>query len=61
MAPTQLVSSIKIGGASYEVVGVLAEQGQTIAGNPDNNVYIPITTAQTRLYTLTEPAPASTL
>jgi putative ABC transport system permease protein len=42
--------SIKIGGASYEVVGVLAEQGQTIAGNPDNNVYIPITTAQTRLY-----------
>jgi putative ABC transport system permease protein len=44
-------SSIKIGGASYEVVGVLAEQGQTVAGNPDNNVYIPITTAQTRLYT----------
>jgi putative ABC transport system permease protein len=41
---------IKIGGASYEVVGVLAEQGQTIAGSPDENVYIPVTTAQTRLY-----------
>ena len=41
---------IKIGGTSYEVVGVLAEQGQTIGGNPDDNVYIPITTAQTRLF-----------
>jgi putative ABC transport system permease protein len=41
---------IKIGGASYEVVGVLAEQGQTLAGNPDDNIYIPITTAQARLY-----------
>ena len=41
---------IKIGGASYEVVGVLAEQGQTLAGNPDDNIYVPITTAQARLY-----------
>ncbi len=41
---------IKIGGSAYEVVGVLAEQGQTIGGNPDENVYIPISTAQARLY-----------
>ena len=41
---------VKIGGTSYEVVGVLAEQGQTLAGNPDDNIYIPITTAQTRLF-----------
>ncbi|MCU0508126.1 MAG: ABC transporter permease [Anaerolineae bacterium] len=41
---------VKIDGASYEVVGVLAEQGQTLAGNPDENVYAPITTAQARLY-----------
>ena len=43
--------SVKINGVSYEVVGVLAEQGQTMAGNPDENIYIPLTTAQTRLYT----------
>jgi putative ABC transport system permease protein len=41
---------IKLGGTAYEVVGVLAGQGQTIAGNPDDNVYIPVTTAQARLY-----------
>jgi putative ABC transport system permease protein len=41
---------IKIGGGAYEVVGVLAEQGQTIAGSPDENVYIPVSTAQSRLY-----------
>lgn len=43
-------SEIKINGAAYEVVGVLQEQGQTISGSPDDNVYIPITTAQVRLY-----------
>jgi putative ABC transport system permease protein len=45
-----LGDSIKIGGISYEVVGVMAEQGQGFATNPDENVYIPITTAQSRLY-----------
>jgi putative ABC transport system permease protein len=34
----------------YEVVGVLESQGQTFAGNADENIYIPLTTAQTRLY-----------
>jgi len=42
--------SIKINGVSYEVVGILEEQGQGIGGNPDTTVYIPITTAQSRLY-----------
>ena len=41
---------LKIGGASYEIVGVLEEQGQTIGGNPDENVYLPVSTAQVRLY-----------
>ncbi len=41
---------VKINGVSYEVVGVLAEQGQTIAGNADDNVYMPLSTAQVRLY-----------
>jgi putative ABC transport system permease protein len=42
--------SVKINGVSYEVVGVLAESGSNF-GSSDSTVYIPITTAQTRLYT----------
>ena len=41
---------VKINGVNYEVVGVLAEQGQTLGGNPDDSVYLPVSTAQTRLY-----------
>ena len=42
--------SVKINGASYEVIGVLAESGSGFS-NSDGNVYIPITTAHSRLYT----------
>jgi putative ABC transport system permease protein len=42
---------IRINGVSYEVVGVLADSGGGIAGNTDDSVYIPLTTAQSRLYT----------
>jgi putative ABC transport system permease protein len=41
--------SIKIGGVSYEVVGVLEESGGGIAGNTDSNVYVPLSTALARL------------
>jgi len=41
--------SVKIGGASYEVVGVLASSGSGFVNN-DGNVYVPISTAQSRLY-----------
>lgn len=41
--------SLKINGVSYEVIGVLQEQGGF--GGSDNNVFIPLTTAQARLYT----------
>ncbi|MEM7113748.1 MAG: ABC transporter permease [Chloroflexota bacterium] len=41
---------VKINGVGYEVVGVMIEAGGGIAGNIDENVYIPLTTAQTRLY-----------
>ena len=41
---------IKISGVSYEVVGVLEESGGGIGGNTDDNVYVPLTTAQSRLY-----------
>ena len=41
---------IKINGVSYEVVGVLEESGGGIGGNTDENAYVPLTTAQSRLY-----------
>lgn len=41
--------SIKINGVSYEVVGVLTESGSGINNN-NGNVYIPLTTAQSRLF-----------
>ena len=40
---------VKINGGSYEVVGVLAESGSAFVST-DNNVYIPISTAHSRLY-----------
>lgn len=43
--------SIKINGVSYEVIGVMLESGGGIGGNTDDNVYIPLTTIQARLYT----------
>ncbi len=42
---------IRINGVSYEVVGVLEESGGGLAGNIDNSAYVPLTTAQSRLYT----------
>jgi putative ABC transport system permease protein len=42
---------VKINGVAYEVIGVLAEKGGTGFANPDENVYIPLATAQARLYT----------
>jgi putative ABC transport system permease protein len=40
---------IRIGGISFEVIGILPESGESGFGNPDNMVLIPLTTAQTRL------------
>jgi putative ABC transport system permease protein len=41
--------AVKINGVSYEVVGVLAESDSGFNNN-GGNVYLPITTAQSRLY-----------
>jgi putative ABC transport system permease protein len=41
---------IKIQGIQYEVIGVIEEQGSVGMLNPDEAVYIPLTTAQSRLY-----------
>ena len=42
-------NSVKINGVSYTVVGVLTESGSNFS-NTDQNVFIPLTTAQSRLY-----------
>jgi putative ABC transport system permease protein len=42
--------AVKINGVSYEVVGVLTESGGGLTGDTDSNVYVPLTTAQSRLY-----------
>jgi putative ABC transport system permease protein len=44
-----LGESVRINGISFEVVGVLPESGQSGFGNPDNMVFVPLSTAQTRL------------
>jgi putative ABC transport system permease protein len=44
--------SIRINGVAYEVVGVTKEKGGGPGGNPDTNVYVPMSTAQRRLFTL---------
>jgi putative ABC transport system permease protein len=46
-----LASKLRIGNNLYQVVGVLESKGGTAFGSSDNQVYVPITTAQSRLVT----------
>jgi len=46
-----LGSKLRIGNNLYQVVGVLEPKGGTAMGSSDNQVYVPITTAQSRLIT----------
>ncbi len=49
-APTALLGKeIRIRGMSFEVVGVFKERGGPGPFNPDENVYIPLSTAETRV------------
>ncbi len=41
--------TVRIGGYPYRIIGITAVKGGSAFNNPDNNVYIPISTAQTRL------------
>lgn len=40
---------VKIGGTTYEVIGVLAEEEDSITGSNNERVYIPLSTALSRL------------
>jgi len=46
-----LASKLRIGNNLYQVIGVLESKGSTAFGSSDNQVYVPITTAQSRLLT----------
>ena len=49
--PTLLVGkTIQMRGQPYEVIGVLAEKGEAAFLRPDEQIFIPITTAQYRLF-----------
>jgi putative ABC transport system permease protein len=45
-----LDQTIKINRIPFKVVGVLAEKGAGMMGSEDGYIYVPITTAQSRLY-----------
>jgi putative ABC transport system permease protein len=45
-----LNQTIKIRGIPFEVIGILAEKGQSGMNNPDENIYIPLETAQYRVF-----------
>ncbi len=42
---------VRINGVGYEVVGILEESGGGLAGDTDDSVFVPLTTAQSRLFT----------
>ncbi|MEE8148440.1 MAG: ABC transporter permease [Longimicrobiales bacterium] len=50
--PAELLvgATIQIRGQPFEVIGVLAEKGDSRGFNPDNQVFIPISTAQFRVF-----------
>ena len=49
-AQTLVGQNVRIGGFLFEVIGVLASKGTGGFGNPDDQVLVPITTAQFRLF-----------
>lgn len=44
-----LGNAVRIGGYPFRIVGVTEAKGGSAFNNPDRNIYIPISTAQTRL------------
>ena len=50
--PTELLvgATIQIRGQPFEVIGVLAQKGDSRGFNPDNQVFVPISAAQYRLF-----------
>jgi putative ABC transport system permease protein len=49
-APLLIGKTIQVGGQPFEVIGVLAEKGEAAWVRPDDQIFIPITTAQYRVF-----------
>lgn len=41
---------IRINGIGFQVIGVMAERGGSFASNEDDQIFVPLTTAQSRLF-----------
>lgn len=44
-----LWEEFRVGNTIFTIIGVMAEKGQSFGGNPDNAIFIPLTTAQHRV------------
>ncbi|HSR41603.1 MAG TPA: ABC transporter permease, partial [Longimicrobiales bacterium] len=49
-APLLLGKTIQVGGQPFEVIGILAEKGEMGRDRPDENVFIPVSTAIYRVF-----------
>jgi putative ABC transport system permease protein len=49
-SPFPLDQTVKINGVPFRVIGVLASKGGSQFGDEDNTVFVPLSTAQTRLF-----------
>jgi putative ABC transport system permease protein len=52
--PTPIGETVRINGIPFQVIGVMAEKGGSLS-NQDNAVFIPLTTAQNRLFSVRAP------
>jgi putative ABC transport system permease protein len=52
--PAPLGETVRINGVPFQVIGVMAAKGGTFA-NQDNTIFVPLTTAQSRLFSVRAP------
>ena len=52
--PTPIGETVRINGIPFQVIGVMAGKGGSLS-NQDNTVFIPLTTAQSRLFSVRAP------
>jgi len=52
--PAPIGETVRINGIPFQVIGVMAEKGGSLS-NQDNTVFIPLTTAQSRLFSVRAP------
>ncbi len=52
---TPIGEVIRINGIPFQIIGVMAEKGGSLS-NQDNAVFVPLTTAQSRLFSVRSPS-----